>query len=72
MRNTSNDKLHNKWFPGKIRKKKMHGKVFIRTLCLSILIALDKSGYQENIFLIFQQKKHMLCVLIRSASPRHF
>ena len=22
VRNTSNDKLHNKWFPGKIRKKK--------------------------------------------------
>ena len=34
-------------------------------------IDLDKSGYQENSFLISRQK-HMLWVLIRSASLRHF
>ena len=34
-------------------------------------IGLDKNGYQVNIFLISQQK-HMLLVLIRSASLRHF
>ena len=34
-------------------------------------IGLDKSGYQVNIFLISPQK-HMLRVLIRSASVRHF
>ena len=34
-------------------------------------IATDKRGYQHNIFLI-SPRKHMLWVLIRSASLRHF
>ena len=34
-------------------------------------IGLDKTGYQFNIFLIYPWK-HMLWVLIRSASMRHF
>ena len=34
-------------------------------------IATDNRGYPHNIFLISLQK-HMLWVLIRSASPRHF
>ena len=34
-------------------------------------IGLDKSGYQVNIFLI-SPRKHMLWVLIRSASARRF
>ena len=34
-------------------------------------IATDKKGYPHNIFLISQQK-HILWVLIRSASLRHF
>ena len=38
---------------------------------LTIIIATDKSGYPHNIFLISRQK-HMLWVLIRSASARHF
>ena len=33
-------------------------------------IGLDKGGYPVNIFLISPQK-HMLWVLIRSASPHH-
>ena len=41
-------------------------------ICVSVvllckIISPDKSGYQENIFLISAQK-HMLWVLIRSAS----
>ena len=36
-----------------------------------IIIATDKRGYPHNIFLISRQK-HMLWVLIRSASPRRF
>ena len=36
-----------------------------------IVIALDKSGYQKNVFLIFSGK-HMLWVLIRSTLQRHF
>ena len=36
-----------------------------------VIIGLDKSGYQVYIFLISPQK-HMLWVLIRSASPRRF
>ena len=35
------------------------------------IIGLDKSGYQVNIFLI-SRRKHMLLVLIRSASARRF
>ena len=35
------------------------------------LIGLDNSGYQVNSFLI-SQRKHMLWVLIRSASVRRF
>ena len=38
---------------------------------LAILIGLDKGGYPINIFLI-SPRKHMLWVLIRSASARHF
>ena len=38
---------------------------------LTILIGLDKSGYQVNSFLITRQKL-MLWVLIRSASMRRF
>ena len=34
-------------------------------------IGLDKSGYQVNSFLI-SRRKHMLLVLIGSASVRHF
>ena len=34
-------------------------------------IGLDKSVYQVNSFLI-SRRKHMLWVLIRSASARHF
>ena len=34
-------------------------------------IGLDKSGYPVNIFLI-SPRKHVLWVLIRSASPRCF
>ena len=34
-------------------------------------IGVDRRGYQVNIFLISPQK-HMLWVLIRSASPRRF
>ena len=34
-------------------------------------IGLGKSGYRVNSFLISRQK-HMLWVLIRSASSRHF
>ena len=34
-------------------------------------IGLDKSGYQVNSFLI-SRRKHMLWVLIRSASARRF
>ena len=37
----------------------------------SLITGLDKSGYQVSSFLI-SQGKHMLWVLIRSASPRHF
>ena len=40
-------------------------------LCSGIFIGLDKSGYQVNSFLIYGQK-HMLWVLIRSASVRRF
>ena len=36
-----------------------------------IIIGLDKGGYPVNIFLI-SPRKHMLWVLIRSASPRSF
>ena len=36
-----------------------------------VSIATDKRGYPHNIFLI-SQRKHMLWVLIRSASPRRF
>ena len=36
-------------------------------LCYTSSIGLDKSGYQVNIFLI-SQRKHILWVLIRSAS----
>ena len=36
-----------------------------------IIIALDKSGYQVNLFVISPQK-HMLWVLSRSASARRF
>ena len=38
---------------------------------IKLYIALDKRGYQENIFLIFPLK-HMLCVFIRSTSWWHF
>ena len=38
---------------------------------LSLLCALDRRGYPNNIFLISWQK-YMLCVAIRSASPRRF
>ena len=34
-------------------------------------VGLERSGYQVNIFLI-SPRKHMLWVLIRSASLRHF
>ena len=37
----------------------------------ALIIAPDKSGYQENIFLTFPCK-HMLWVLIRSTLARHF
>ena len=37
----------------------------------SVVIGLDKSGYQVNIFLI-SPRKHMLWVLIRSASLSRF
>ena len=37
----------------------------------SAVIGLDKSGYQVKNFLIYLQK-HMLWVLIRSTSSRHF
>ena len=37
----------------------------------AMAIGLDKSGYQVNNFLISHQK-HMLWVLIRSASARRF
>ena len=36
-----------------------------------LIIGLDKSGYQVISFLI-SRPKHMLWVLIRSASPRRF
>ena len=39
--------------------------------CLGAHIATDKRGYPHTIFLISRQK-HMLWVLIRSASPRRF
>ena len=39
--------------------------------CLYQHIGLDKSGYQVNNFLI-SQRKHMLWILIRSASVRRF
>ena len=42
-----------------------------KKLVLRQYIALDKSGYQVYIFLI-SPRKHMLWVLIRSASVRHF
>ena len=35
------------------------------------IIGLDKGGYQVNIFLN-SPRKHMLWVLIRNASVRHF
>ena len=38
---------------------------------LTMNIGLDKSEYQENSFLI-TRRKHMLWVLIRSASARRF
>ena len=37
----------------------------------NIHVATGKRGYPHNIFLI-SPRKHMLWVLIRSASPRHF
>ena len=37
----------------------------------SISLGLDKNGYLVNNFLI-SRRKHMLWVLIRSASPRRF
>ena len=37
---------------------------------MTMIIGLDKSGYQMNIFLI-SPRKHMLWVLIRSISLRH-
>ena len=40
-------------------------------LIIALDIGLDKIGYQVNSFLISQQK-HMLWVLIRSASARRF
>ena len=39
-------------------------------LCREIIVT-DKRGYQENIFLI-SPGKHMLWVLIKSASVRHY
>ena len=41
------------------------------TLNMGYNIGLDKGGYLVNIFLI-SPRKHMLWVLIRSASARHF
>ena len=38
---------------------------------VNIFIGLDKSGYQEHIFLI-SPRKDILWVLIRSASVRRF
>ena len=44
----------------------------VRELYLELIhVGLDKGGYLVNIFLISPQK-HMLWVLIRSASVRHF
>ena len=40
-------------------------------LIASTIIATDKRGYPHNIFLT-SPRKHMLWVLIRSASPRRF
>ena len=35
-------------------------------------IGLDKNGYQVYNFFLFLHEKHMLWILIRSVSPRHF
>ena len=43
----------------------------IDTLNEMPFIGLEESGYQVNSFLI-SQRKHMLWVLIRSTSVRHF
>ena len=45
--------------------------MFLATEWQTVHIGLDKSGYQVNSFLDSQQK-HILWVLIRRASVRHF
>ena len=44
---------------------------FLKIIYINFLIGQDKSGYQVDIILISLQK-HMLWVLIRSASARRF
>ena len=76
------NEYHNVWFHGEIRKRsilldwKKHLICFNEELekvssYIIIIIDLDKSVYQVNIFLIFPWKR-ILWVLIRSASVRCF
>ena len=65
------------WEKLKKKKKKKKIKYCLLVFACTVMevniasIGLDKSGYQVNSFLISQQK-HMLRVLIRSASLRRF